>query len=171
MVSAWSCEERLVLAQMATDEKSNEITAVPQLLRLLNLEGHTVTAGAMATTVRIDSERHRSVTRPFRRRYGSVSAACQSKVAKNTHTDQCTCGADRRHDGSEYYSYDTITSEYRHVPPIASLGRDRARRAARRRARASRICAFLEQARRASAGGDSPLRSHDTWATNPSPTP
>ena len=32
MVSAWSCEERLVLAQIATDEKSNEITAVPQLL-------------------------------------------------------------------------------------------------------------------------------------------
>jgi hypothetical protein len=34
MVSAWSCEERLVLAQIATDEKSNEISAVPQLLRL-----------------------------------------------------------------------------------------------------------------------------------------
>ncbi len=48
MVSAWSCEERLVLAQIATDEKSNEITAVPQLLRLLNLEGRTVTADAMS---------------------------------------------------------------------------------------------------------------------------
>ena len=47
MVSAWSCDERLVLAQIATDEKSNEITAVPQLLRLLNLEGRTVTADAM----------------------------------------------------------------------------------------------------------------------------
>jgi hypothetical protein len=43
MVSAWSCEERLVLAQIATDERSNEITAVPQLLRLLNLKGCTVT--------------------------------------------------------------------------------------------------------------------------------
>ncbi len=48
MVSAWSCEERLVLAQIATHEKSNEITAVPQLLRLLNLEGHTITADAMS---------------------------------------------------------------------------------------------------------------------------
>ena len=47
MVSAWSCEERLVLAQIATDEKSNEITAVPQLLRLLNLKGCTVTTDAM----------------------------------------------------------------------------------------------------------------------------
>ncbi len=48
MVSAWSCEERLVLAQIATDEKSNEITAVPQLLRFLNLEGRTVTTDAMS---------------------------------------------------------------------------------------------------------------------------
>lgn len=48
MVSAWSCEERLVLAQIATNEKSNEITAVPQLLRLLNLAGRTVTADAMS---------------------------------------------------------------------------------------------------------------------------
>ena len=48
MVSAWSCQERLVLAQIATDAKSNEITAVPRLLRLLNLEGRTVTADAMS---------------------------------------------------------------------------------------------------------------------------
>jgi len=48
MVSAWSCEERLVLAQIATDEKSNEITAVPQLLRLLDLKGRTVSADAMS---------------------------------------------------------------------------------------------------------------------------
>ena len=48
MVSAWSCEERLVLAQIASDEKSNEITAVPQLLRFLNLEGRTVTTDAMS---------------------------------------------------------------------------------------------------------------------------
>src|SRR5271167_3857493 len=32
MVSAWGCEQRLVLAQIATDAKSNEITAVPKLL-------------------------------------------------------------------------------------------------------------------------------------------
>jgi predicted transposase YbfD/YdcC len=48
MVSAWSCGERLVLGQIATHEKSNEITAVPQLLRLLNLDGRTVTADAMS---------------------------------------------------------------------------------------------------------------------------
>ena len=33
VVSAWAVENRLVLAQIATDEKSNEITAIPVLLR------------------------------------------------------------------------------------------------------------------------------------------
>ena len=35
MVSAWGCEQRLVLGQIATDAKSNEITAVPKLLEML----------------------------------------------------------------------------------------------------------------------------------------
>lgn len=47
MVSAWGCEQRLVLAQIATDTKSNEITAVPKLLALLSLKGTIVTADAM----------------------------------------------------------------------------------------------------------------------------
>jgi len=47
MVSAWGCQQRLVLAQMATDAKSNEITAVPKLLELLTLKGTIVTADAL----------------------------------------------------------------------------------------------------------------------------
>jgi len=47
MVSAWGCEQRLVLAQVAADAKSNEITAVPALLRLLSLQGTIVTADAL----------------------------------------------------------------------------------------------------------------------------
>jgi hypothetical protein len=31
MVSAWACEQQLVLGQIATEAKSNEITAVPKL--------------------------------------------------------------------------------------------------------------------------------------------
>jgi predicted transposase YbfD/YdcC len=46
-VSAWGCEQRLVLAQIATDAKSNEITAVPKLLKLLTLKGTIVTADAL----------------------------------------------------------------------------------------------------------------------------
>jgi predicted transposase YbfD/YdcC len=47
MVSAWGCEQRLVLGQIATDAKSNEITAVPKLLRMLSLEGSIVTVDAL----------------------------------------------------------------------------------------------------------------------------
>lgn len=47
MVSAWGCEQRLVLGQVATDAKSNEITAVPKLLKMLSLEGSIVTVDAL----------------------------------------------------------------------------------------------------------------------------
>ena len=47
MVSAWGSEQRLVLAQIATEAKSNEIAAVPKLLRMLALQGTIVTADAL----------------------------------------------------------------------------------------------------------------------------
>jgi predicted transposase YbfD/YdcC len=47
MVSAWGCEQRLVLAQVATDAKSNEMTAVPRLLEMLSLKGTIVTVDAL----------------------------------------------------------------------------------------------------------------------------
>jgi len=47
MVSAWGCEQRLVLAQIAIDAKSNEITAVPKLLEMLSLKGTIVTTDAL----------------------------------------------------------------------------------------------------------------------------
>jgi len=47
LVSAWAHESGLVLAQRACDEKSNEITAIPELLEMLDLEGVTVTIDAM----------------------------------------------------------------------------------------------------------------------------
>ena len=47
MVSAWASEERLVLGQTTTEAKSNEITAIPDLLEHLPLNGATVTIDAM----------------------------------------------------------------------------------------------------------------------------
>ena len=47
LVSAWSVANHLVLGQHATDVKSNEITAIPQLLKLLDLQGAIVTIDAM----------------------------------------------------------------------------------------------------------------------------
>jgi predicted transposase YbfD/YdcC len=47
LVSAWATENRLVLGQVAVDDKSNEITAIPQLLALLDLHDSIVTIDAM----------------------------------------------------------------------------------------------------------------------------
>lgn len=47
MVSAWACRNGVVLGQVKTDEKSNEIVAVPQLLEKLELKGCIVTLDAM----------------------------------------------------------------------------------------------------------------------------
>jgi predicted transposase YbfD/YdcC len=47
LVSAFATEARMVLAQTATREKSNEITAIPELLALLDLRGATVSIDAM----------------------------------------------------------------------------------------------------------------------------
>jgi predicted transposase YbfD/YdcC len=53
LVSAWASANRLVLGQVATDAKSNEITAIPELLRLLDLKGCIVTIDAAGTQTAI----------------------------------------------------------------------------------------------------------------------
>ena len=47
MISAWCHQNHLVLGQLATDMKSNEITAIPKLLELLDLQGAVVSIDAM----------------------------------------------------------------------------------------------------------------------------
>ena len=47
MVSAWLCEQGLVLGQVKVAQKANEIVAIPELLRLLDIRGVTVTIDAM----------------------------------------------------------------------------------------------------------------------------
>ena len=53
VVSAWAANNRLVLGQITTEEKSNEITAIPQLLEVLELKGCIVTIDAMGTQAKI----------------------------------------------------------------------------------------------------------------------
>lgn len=47
IVSAWASKYRIVIGQVKTDEKSNEITAIPELLKLLDISGCIVTTDAM----------------------------------------------------------------------------------------------------------------------------
>ncbi len=47
MVSAFACSNSLVLGQVKTEEKSNEIRAIPELLRLLEIKGCLVSIDAI----------------------------------------------------------------------------------------------------------------------------
>lgn len=53
MVSAWAVENEIVLGQRKVDEKSNEITAIPELLKILSISGCIVTIDAMGTQTNI----------------------------------------------------------------------------------------------------------------------
>ena len=49
MVSAWASQNRLVLGQRKVDDKSNELTAIPELLKVIDIHGCIVTIDAMGT--------------------------------------------------------------------------------------------------------------------------
>jgi predicted transposase YbfD/YdcC len=53
IVSAWAAENQVVLGQVAVDDKSNEITAIPKLLELLAIRGAIVTIDAMGCQTEI----------------------------------------------------------------------------------------------------------------------
>jgi len=53
IVSAWSSEQGISLGQLATEEKSNEITAIPELLDSIDIEDAVITIDAMGTQVKI----------------------------------------------------------------------------------------------------------------------
>jgi predicted transposase YbfD/YdcC len=55
MVSVWSASNRLVLGQRKVAEKSNEITAIPELLKLLEIQGCLVSIDAMGCQTEIAS--------------------------------------------------------------------------------------------------------------------
>ena len=56
LISAWACKNHVVLGQLKTAEHSNEITAIPQLLHLLDVAGCLVTIDAMGTQQQIAAD-------------------------------------------------------------------------------------------------------------------
>jgi predicted transposase YbfD/YdcC len=60
LVSAWSTESQLVLAQTKVSSKSNEITAIPILLNVLDIEGSIITIDAMGTQKKIADQIHQA---------------------------------------------------------------------------------------------------------------
>ena len=53
MISAYASSNKLVLGQLKTEQKSNEITAIPELIKMLDIKGALVTIDAMACQTKI----------------------------------------------------------------------------------------------------------------------
>lgn len=89
MVSAWATTNRLVLGQRKVDAKSNEITAIPQLIKALELEGCIVTIDAMGCQKQIAQqiiERKADYVLALKENQGNLFAAVQQIFA---HAQSC----------------------------------------------------------------------------------
>src|SRR5205807_10389735 len=105
MVSAWGCEQRLVLAQIATDAKSNEITAVPKLLAMLALKGCIVTVDALNC--------QRDLARPIVAQSGDYALALNGNQG-TLHADVSLVLADPRPAGASATTNTAPTPEREH---------------------------------------------------------
>jgi predicted transposase YbfD/YdcC len=61
MVSAWANRNNLLLGQIKVEEKSNEITAIPKLLDLIDIVGSLITIDAMGTQKEIATKRNKLI--------------------------------------------------------------------------------------------------------------
>lgn len=85
MVSAWAADNRLVLGQVKVDEKSNEITAIPRLLEVLELKGCLVTIDAIGTQKEIVTTiiaREADYVLPVKENQGHLYEAIQATFAE-----------------------------------------------------------------------------------------
>lgn len=56
MVSVWACSQQLTLGQIKVDGKSNEITAIPRLLEIIDIAGATITIDAIGAQTKIATQ-------------------------------------------------------------------------------------------------------------------
>ncbi len=69
MVSAWACEQRLILGQKATDDQSNEITALPKLLKLLVTFNNTSAGRGLCSIGMVERECTQAGSTSIEQRY------------------------------------------------------------------------------------------------------
>lgn len=114
MVSAWATEQRLVLGQVKVDEKSNEITAIPELLKVLEISGCIVTIDAMGCQtgiVKLIAEQSGDYVITLKKNQGSLyerveelfKQAIKSKFQGFTHSCYQTKEQNHARDESRHY--------------------------------------------------------------------
>jgi predicted transposase YbfD/YdcC len=100
MVSAWASENKLSLGQVVVDEKSNEITAIPELLRLLDASGALVTIDAMGC--------RKEIAALIRERGGDYVLAVKQNQPTLYERGEEAIGAGLERDASELDEHQTV---------------------------------------------------------------
>jgi predicted transposase YbfD/YdcC len=122
-VSVWASEFGLTLAQVATQEKSNEITAIPRLLSLVDIHGAIITIDAMGTQTAIAAkiiDGGGDFVLALKGNQESLHQATMEYIAKQSETDFQDMGA-RRHVTTETQHGRTETRTYIQMPAPKSL--------------------------------------------------
>lgn len=122
-VSAWASEFGLSLGQVATDEKSNEITAIPELLKLFDIRGAIITIDAMGTQRAIATqivEGGGDYVLALKANQESLHQAVIGFVDEQMETDFANCGA-RRHTTQETGHGREETRHYIQMPAPTTL--------------------------------------------------
>lgn len=113
-VSVWASESGLTLAQVATDDKSNEITAIPRVLALVDLKKSIVTIDAMGTQTAIAKQivdGHGDYVLALKGNQGTLFEAATDYLQKQSEDDFKSCHARRLettttgHGRTEYRTY------------------------------------------------------------------
>jgi hypothetical protein len=89
MVSAWATHNRVVLGQLKTEEKSNEITAIPELLKVLDVKGCIVTIDAMGCQKAIAQpivEQEADYVLALKQNHGTLYEAVEQRFQEALHT-------------------------------------------------------------------------------------
>ena len=112
LVSAWAAQHRLTLAQVAVEDKSNEITAIPELLRMLDLHAALVSIDAIGC--------QKEIAKQIRAEGGDYLLAVKDNQP-TLHQDIIACFEQAYEREFEGLKYDTFTLKGR------SHGRDEER--------------------------------------------
>lgn len=103
MVSAWATANHIALGQVVTDEKSNEITAIPKLLKLLEIKGCLVTIDAMGCQREIAKrivEQEGDYVLAVKENQPKLHEAIEGFFSEQL-VDDCRSAACRRHESHE----------------------------------------------------------------------
>ncbi|HEY4724127.1 MAG TPA: ISAs1 family transposase, partial [Anaerolineae bacterium] len=122
-VSVWASDFGLSLGQVATDEKSNEITAIPQLLKLIDIRGAIITIDALGTQTAIAKDivdGGADYVLALKGNQETLHQAAIDFINEQMETDFANCGA-RRHITKETGHGRTETRHYIQMPAPTTL--------------------------------------------------